>query len=250
MPTELAAEISSADAYAQQAWLEAREARDFGHFAPALERVLELQRRYIACFDGTGEFAHPYDILLDDYEPGLTTEELRGIFARLQTELVPLVSAAAAAGEDGHVFPGPLPGRAPARDGRRAAGRRRLRHRALAPRRLRAPLRAQHGRHRRAAHDALGGGRPRDGVLLLPARVRPRALRGPVRAAPLPHDARGGGRPRDARVAEPAVGEPGRPLAAVLRVGPAAAAPPPRRAVRGAGRRLALPRGQPGPARA
>ena len=109
VPTELAAEISSADAYAQQAWLEAREARDFGRFAPALGRVLELQRRYIACFDGTGEFAHPYDILLDDYEPGLTTEELRGIFARLQTELVPLVSAAAAAGEDGHVFPGHFP---------------------------------------------------------------------------------------------------------------------------------------------
>ena len=30
-----------------------------------------------ACFDGTGEFAHPYDVLLDDYEPSLTTEELR-----------------------------------------------------------------------------------------------------------------------------------------------------------------------------
>ena len=76
--------------------------------------MLELQRRYIACFDGTGEFAHPYDILLDDYEPGLTTEELQGIFARLQAELVPLVSAAAAAGEDGHVFPGHFPVEAPA----------------------------------------------------------------------------------------------------------------------------------------
>ena len=68
----------SAAAHAQQAWMEAREAGDFKRFAPALERVLELQSRYIACFDGTGEFAHPYDVLLDDYEPGLTTEELRG----------------------------------------------------------------------------------------------------------------------------------------------------------------------------
>jgi carboxypeptidase Taq len=109
VPTELAAEISNADARAQQAWLEAREARDFGRFAPALERVLELQQRYIACFDGSGEYAHPYDILLDDYEPGLTTEELRGVFARLQSELVPLVAAAAAAGEDGRVFPGHYP---------------------------------------------------------------------------------------------------------------------------------------------
>ncbi len=71
--------------------------------------MLELQSRYIACFDGTGEFAHPYDVLLDDYEPGLTTEELRTLFTRIQDELVPLVSAAAAAGEDGRVFVGHFP---------------------------------------------------------------------------------------------------------------------------------------------
>jgi carboxypeptidase Taq len=109
VPTELAAEISSADALAQQKWLEARERSDYGHFAPALERLLELQTRYIACFDGTKEFAHPYDVLLDDYEPGLTTAELKPLFATLQAELVPLVSAAAAAGEDGRIFPGHYP---------------------------------------------------------------------------------------------------------------------------------------------
>ena len=107
--TDLAAEISSANAHAQQAWLAARDNADFALFQPALERVLELTHRYIACFDGTGEFAHPYDVLLDDYEPSLTTEELRGIFTTIQDELVPLVSAAAAAGEDGRVFPGHFP---------------------------------------------------------------------------------------------------------------------------------------------
>ena len=109
VPTDLAGEITSAGAHAQQAWMVAREARDFAPFRPALEHVLDLQARYIACFDGTGEFAHPYDVLLDDYEPGLTTAELRTLFARLQDELVPLVSAAAAAGESGHVFPGHFP---------------------------------------------------------------------------------------------------------------------------------------------
>ena len=109
VPTDLAAEISSAAAHAQQAWMAAREASDFKRFQPALERVLELQRRYIACFDGTGEFAHPYDVLLDDYEPGLTTAELRTLFGRIQEELVPLVSAAAAAGESGRVFEGHFP---------------------------------------------------------------------------------------------------------------------------------------------
>jgi carboxypeptidase Taq len=106
VPTDLAAEISSAAAHAQQAWMEARDAQSFAVFRPALEKVLELQARYVACFDGTGEYAHPYDILLDDYEPGLTTAELKGLFAQIQDELVPLVSAAAAAGEDGRVFSG------------------------------------------------------------------------------------------------------------------------------------------------
>ncbi|MDA0182674.1 carboxypeptidase M32 [Solirubrobacter phytolaccae] len=109
VPTELAAAMSLAAAHAQQAWLEAREKNDYGHFAPSLERILELQHRYIACFDGTGEFAHPYDVLLDDYEPGLTTAEVTSLFSVLQEELVPLVSAAAAAGEDGRVFPGHYP---------------------------------------------------------------------------------------------------------------------------------------------
>ena len=77
VPTELAAEMSGAAAHAQQAWMDARDARDFALFQPSLERVIELAHRYAACFDGTGEFAHPYDVLLDDYEPSLTTAELR-----------------------------------------------------------------------------------------------------------------------------------------------------------------------------
>lgn len=106
--TDLAAEIATANARAQQAWMAAREKADFSLFAPALEKVLELTHRYIACFDATA-FAHPYDVLLDDYEPSLTTEELRTLFDTIQQELIPLVSAAAAAGEEGRVFPGHFP---------------------------------------------------------------------------------------------------------------------------------------------
>jgi carboxypeptidase Taq len=113
VPTELAAEMSGAAARALQAWQEARALQDFERFRPALERILELTHRYVACFDGTSEFAHPYDVLLDDYEPGLTTVEVADIFDRLKRELVPLVSAAAAAAGE----PGPaqalLPGTYP-----------------------------------------------------------------------------------------------------------------------------------------
>jgi carboxypeptidase Taq len=91
VPEELAADLSRAKALGQQAWEEARAAGDFGRFRDALAEHVELRHRYVACFDG---FAHPYDALLDDFEPGLTTAELRPLLARLRDALVPLVAAA------------------------------------------------------------------------------------------------------------------------------------------------------------
>jgi len=91
VPAELTAEISKANALGQQAWQEARAANDFGRFRDALARQIELRHRYVACFDG---HEHPYDALLDDFEPGLTTAELRPLFAELRDALVPIVAAA------------------------------------------------------------------------------------------------------------------------------------------------------------
>jgi carboxypeptidase Taq len=91
VPADLAAEMSRAKALGQQAWEAARAAADFGLFRDALARHIELRHRYVACFDG---FEHPYDALLDDFEPGLTTAELRPLLAELRDAVVPLVAAA------------------------------------------------------------------------------------------------------------------------------------------------------------
>ena len=55
---------------AEHAWVEARERSDFAAFLPYLERNVELRRRYAECFEGFDGFEHPYDPLLDDFEPG------------------------------------------------------------------------------------------------------------------------------------------------------------------------------------
>jgi carboxypeptidase Taq len=96
VPGELAAEISRHKALGQQAWQEARAANDFGLFRDALAHQVELRHRYVACFEG---HEHPYDVLLDDFEPGLTTAELKPLFAELRDALVPLVAAAGDAGQ-------------------------------------------------------------------------------------------------------------------------------------------------------
>lgn len=91
VPNALAAEMSHADALGQQAWQEARAAADFSRFRDALARHIDLRHRYVACFEAS---EHPYDVLLDDFEPGLTTAELRPLFATLRDGLAPLVAAA------------------------------------------------------------------------------------------------------------------------------------------------------------
>jgi carboxypeptidase Taq len=89
VPTELRAEMVRQGAQSNQIWKQAREANDYEVFRPALERNLELQERYIACFDGDGD---PYDVLIAEYEPGLTTADIADVFARLRDELAPLVA--------------------------------------------------------------------------------------------------------------------------------------------------------------
>src|SRR5262249_27095672 len=66
VPTELRVEMSRAASLALPVWVEARQNDDFDAFLPALRENLELRRRYVACFEG--DYAEPYDALLDDYE--------------------------------------------------------------------------------------------------------------------------------------------------------------------------------------
>jgi carboxypeptidase Taq len=92
VPTELAADQARASSLAQEAWVKARAHSDFSAFAPYLQRNLELKRRYVECFDG---FDCAYDVLLDDYEPGMKTAEVARLFSELKSELVPLIATLA-----------------------------------------------------------------------------------------------------------------------------------------------------------
>jgi carboxypeptidase Taq len=88
VPTELAGEMSHAAGVAVAAWDEAKAASDFASFAPHLERQLELKHRYIECFP---EPDVAYDVLLEDYEEGMTTAQVADVFARLKGELISIV---------------------------------------------------------------------------------------------------------------------------------------------------------------
>ena len=76
--------LSEADAV----WHEAKLKSDFAMFAPYLERVIAYSRRVAELRDGSRPV---YDVLLDSYEEGLTTEALEPFFALLRQELTPLI---------------------------------------------------------------------------------------------------------------------------------------------------------------
>ncbi len=105
VPTELAGELERVASEAQEAWTEARAGNDYASFRPWLDKNLELRRRYIDCFDPTDE---PYDVLLDDYEPGMKTAEVRAVFDRLKPELRALAAQLATEEEPGFMQ-GPFP---------------------------------------------------------------------------------------------------------------------------------------------
>jgi len=105
IPTDLAAEIAGAQVESYQTWVKAREEAQFADFRPSLERVLELQRRLIECF---APYDDPYDVLLDDYEEGTKTEDVRVIFAALQPEITALVADHAGDADQDDFLRGPF----------------------------------------------------------------------------------------------------------------------------------------------
>jgi carboxypeptidase Taq len=92
VPVALREEMTRAAARGHHAWVEARAASDFASFLPYLRENVELRRRYADCFEPAD--GDPYTALLDDYEPGMTTTEVRAVFDVLAPALADLVARA------------------------------------------------------------------------------------------------------------------------------------------------------------
>ena len=73
------------------AWLEAKEKNDYSIFEPFLAQVIEFTRKFAA-------YKNPdmpaYEVLLDNYEKGLSTQVLDQFFGMLRKEIVPMIEKA------------------------------------------------------------------------------------------------------------------------------------------------------------
>jgi len=84
VPVDLVQRLAEASNTGFGAWLDAKGNDDFARFQPALQTLVELRREEISHL---GEAEHPYDHLLDVYDPGSTTAQLRPMFSRLSDAL-------------------------------------------------------------------------------------------------------------------------------------------------------------------
>ncbi len=93
VPGALTAELAHAGSRGQEAWITARRDSDFAAFQPALQRNVDLARRYVDCHLGHDGYECAYDVLLDDYEPLMRTTQVVELFDELKAELVPMIAA-------------------------------------------------------------------------------------------------------------------------------------------------------------
>ena len=82
---EFVREFSHSVSNAFQAWAKARENNDFATFEPSLQKLVDLTRQKCEMI---GYDEHPYDALMDEYEPGAKTVEINQLFGEVREKLV------------------------------------------------------------------------------------------------------------------------------------------------------------------
>lgn len=73
---------------AESVWEEAKAKSDFSLFEPYLKQLVDFTKRFVTYWGTNG---HPYNTLLDLYEPGVTVDLLDRVFSTLRDHIVPLV---------------------------------------------------------------------------------------------------------------------------------------------------------------
>jgi carboxypeptidase Taq len=89
-PVALVSRLAKAASKAEAKWLQARESGKFEDFAPHLEEVVNLVRDKAQLL-GQARNLSPYDALVDEFSPGLTSAEIDAMFKALARRLPALI---------------------------------------------------------------------------------------------------------------------------------------------------------------
>ena len=94
LSAEFVEELSLQTSECFNAWIDARRKNDYSVFAPSLTKMIGLKRKQAELYGYTG---HPYDALLDEYEPGATVAMLDRVFNGVKEQMPALLAKISAA---------------------------------------------------------------------------------------------------------------------------------------------------------
>lgn len=91
VPAELVEDRARLSTASTNAWMDARRTKNFALFKPYLEKMVSFCRQEAKA---VGFAENPYDALLDNYEPGEKSANLKILFSELKKEIVQLLNKA------------------------------------------------------------------------------------------------------------------------------------------------------------
>lgn len=92
VPLPLLMEFIKTTTMSHEAWVKAKAKSDFSIFEPHLKKIVDLRKQYAELFK---PYDHIYDPLLDDFEPGMKTADVKEIFDKLRPQQVEIIQAIA-----------------------------------------------------------------------------------------------------------------------------------------------------------
>lgn len=87
IPAEEIMAYSKLRSESESAWVEAKNNNDFESFAPYIEKLVDFTKRFAGYYNDKEK---PYNVLLDEYQEGLTMDMLDKFFAEVKKSVVPL----------------------------------------------------------------------------------------------------------------------------------------------------------------
>lgn len=88
LPSKFVEEFAKTTSQAVIAWRSAKSQNAFQQFSPFLDKIVALNRKKA---DLLGYQEHPYDALLDIYEPDIKTKDVSELFSKLRQHLTPWI---------------------------------------------------------------------------------------------------------------------------------------------------------------
>jgi len=88
LPKKFVEEFTKLTSQSMMIWERAKKEDAFQSFAPYLDRIISMNREKAEL---VGYKNHPYDALMDDYEPRITTADVETLFSGLKKTLTPMI---------------------------------------------------------------------------------------------------------------------------------------------------------------